>query len=422
MVDLAGVRKATQRAPMRKSHNVYSRLIIPLGLTLLIAMIVVWAIAVKLLTDTIDRRLDDQLDHATEILAAGEFPFSQELIERLDRLIEARIALIDESGAVAMSTTDSPANDALQAITNDIDTNAPVQILTSSVGDNTWRIAIRPLALDRDSRFAYVAAMASLDESRRAASDAAKILGLAMLVVTILLAWAGQRFSGLAQQSRLAGLGELASRIAHEIRNPLTAIKMQLQLLEEKATGDDAGRIGKLLNEIRRMETMVESALTVGAPLTLRLETVQPDLIVNDLAELLRPSLAHRGVDLQTDTANSIEIDADADRLKQTLINLINNAADELQSGGEIRVTTSVSQHRDTIDITVDDSGPGLQADTGSPDRQKPFGLGLGLTICREIVAQHGGELRSETSPLLGGARFTIHLPRRILVRNEQQS
>ena len=68
---------------MKNSQNIYTRLIIPLGLTLLIAMLAVWILAVKLLTDTIDHRLDDQLDHATEILAAGEFPFSPELIERL---------------------------------------------------------------------------------------------------------------------------------------------------------------------------------------------------------------------------------------------------------------------------------------------------------------------------------------------------
>ena len=400
---------------MREPQNIVSRLIVPLGLTLLIAMIAVWAIAVKLLTDTIDRRLDDQLNHATEILAAGEFPFSPELIVRLDRLIEARIALLNESGAVVLSTTDGPANDALQAQAGLIDSGEPVRIFTSKAGGNTWRIAIRPLALGRDTRFAYVAAIASLDESRRAASDAAKLLGLAMLIVTVLLAWVGHRFTGLARQSRLAGLGELSSRIAHEIRNPLTAIKMQLQLLEEKAAPDDVARIGNLLNEIRRMETMVESALTVGAPLTLQLGIVQPDALINDLAELLQPSLSHRGIDLKVDVADVVEIDADADRLKQVLINLINNAADELESGGVICVTTEVSEQ--CINISVDDSGPGLQPVDHKLISKKTFGLGLGLTICREIAALHNGKLTSASSAMLGGARFTLHLPVRILNR-----
>lgn len=399
---------------MRDSQNIYSRLILPLGLALLLAMIAVWAIAVKLLTDTIDRRLDDQLDHATEILATGEFPFSPDLIVRLDRLIEARIALLDDTGRVALSTADEQAIDALQTVSNNIDVSDPVIILTSEVGDNTWRIAVRPLQLGRDSRFAYVAAMAATDESRRAAGDAAKLLGIAMFFVTVLLAWVGHRFTGLAKQSRLAGLGELSSRIAHEIRNPLTAIKMQLQLIEEKATEDDAPRIGKLLNEIRRMETMVESALTVGSPLDLRIDKVRPDTLVSDLAELLRPSLAHRSIDLQVVTGGAIEIDADADRLKQALLNLVNNAADELDAGGTIQISTGLEPDGNTVDIVVSDSGPGL-AEEPSSESQKPFGLGLGLTICREIAAKHGGQLLTGSSTTLGGAQFTLRLPVRIL-------
>jgi signal transduction histidine kinase len=407
---------------MRKPENVYARLIIPLGLTLLLAMIAVWAIAVKLLTDTIDRRLDDQLGHATEILASGEFPFSPELIGRLDRLIEARIALLDRNGTVALSTTDGAANEALRLVAGNITESDPIRILTSEVGDGTWRIAIRPLELGRDNRFAYVAAMASMDESRRAASNAAKLLGLAMFVVTALLAWVGHRFTGLTKQSRLTGLGELASRIAHEIRNPLTAIKMQLQLLEENAAGDDVARINKLLNEIRRMETMVESALTVGAPFDLRIAKLQPDAIVNDLADLLKPSLSHRGIDLQVDTESATEIDADADRLKQALLNLINNAADELVTGGIIRVATNSAQHSDTIDITVEDSGPGLPTATKNMGSHKTFGLGLGLAICREIATKHGGHLLSGNSPTLGGAKFTLRLPVRILKHTDEMS
>ncbi len=405
---------------MRPRPKIYSHLIVPLGLTLLIAMIAVWGIAVKLFTDTIDHRLDEQLSHATEILATGEFPFSQELIVRLDRLIEARIALLDVSGAVALSTSNGPANVALQAISGNIDRGEPVRISTSKTGEKSWRIAIRPLEPGRDSRFAYVAAMASQDESRQAAHDAAKLLGIAMLIVTILLAWAGHRFTGLQQQSRLAALGELSSRIAHEIRNPLTAIKMQLQLLGEKAGDDDANRIAKLLNEIRRMETMVESALTIGAPLDLRLATVQPDALVRDLAELLRPVLSHRGIEMRVNTEKSVAIDADPDRLKQVLLNLVNNAADELHAGGVIQVSTNVAKQGNAVEISVDDSGPGFKSE-GS-ESQKPFGLGLGLTICREIVAQHGGEMLSEASTTLGGARFTLRLPVRILPSTQQMS
>jgi len=402
---------------MKRPGSIYRRLIVPLGLTLLAAMLASWAIAVQLLTNTIDNRLDDQLDHATAILAQGEFPFSPDLIARLDRLIEARIALLDASGNVALSTTDDAANVALRELSVEVATIDTIRLHTSKTGGSTWRIAVRPLTLARDSRFAYVAAIASLDESRKAAWDAAKLLGAAMLIVMLVLAWVGHYFTDLARQSRLAGLGDLSARIAHEIRNPLTAIKMQLQLLERDSAPDDAGRIGKLLNEIRRMEMIVESALTLGAPLTLQMSSTQPDQLVDDLADLVRPALAHRNINLGTVTLTNANIEADPDRLRQALINLVNNAADELKEGGDIRISTAVAGSN--VEISVEDSGPGLGDDE---KRSKPFGLGLGLEICREITELHNGELVTDESPELGGARFTIRLPGPIIYRDERDN
>jgi signal transduction histidine kinase len=413
--------QATWNNKVRRVGSIYLRLIMPLGLTLLVAMIAAWAIAVHLLTNTIDRRLDDQLNHATAMLADGEFPFSPDLIARLDRLIEARIALLDASGVVALSTAHGPASEALDTLVNKIGErrDEPVGLLTAEAGGSTWRIAVRPLTRARDNRFAYVAAAASLAESRQAAWDAAKLLGAAMLLVTFLLAWVGHYFTDLTRQSRLAGLGDLASRVAHEIRNPLTTLKMQLQLLQEKASPDDAGRIDKLLNEIRRMDMIVESSLTLGAPLTLQRGSVQPDELIADLIDLLRPALDHRGIELQVAPHYPAEINADQNRLRQALLNLINNAADELSDGGIIRVGTAAASTNDAMEFIVEDSGPGLNEPASDKESTKPFGLGLGLSICREIVEQHGGELIASASASLGGARFTIRLPVLIIDRDE---
>jgi hypothetical protein len=159
---------------VKRFSSIYLRLIIPLGLTLLVAMLAAWAIAVKLLTDTIDNRLDEQLDHATEALANGEFPFSPDLIGRLDRLIGASIMLINESGEIALSTAPEAASAALEDIaSSDVE---DVALLTREAEGIAWRLAIRPLAQTRDSRYHFVAAIASLEESRQAAKDAAKLL------------------------------------------------------------------------------------------------------------------------------------------------------------------------------------------------------------------------------------------------------
>jgi signal transduction histidine kinase len=240
-----------------------------------------------------------------------------------------------------------------------------------------------------------------------------------MLVLTAVLAWAGQHFTGLARESRQAGRGDLASRVAHEIRNPLTAIKMQLQLLEEKAADGDAERIRKLLDEIRRMEMIVESALTIGAPLTLHRSTLQPATLIAELGELVQPSLAHRGIELQLAPACPVSVEGDPDRLRQALINLINNAADELAAGGIVRLGASADPDGRFVDLVVEDSGPGLRDGKAAFESDKPFGLGLGLTICREIASHHGGELIAADSAELGGAKFTIRLPAPIIERHD---
>jgi len=453
---------------VRRFSSIYFRLIVPLGITLLVAMLAAWAIAVQLLTETINQRLDDQLDNATAILAEGEFPFSPDLIGRLDRLIEARIALLDEAGNIRLSTMTEQGAAALAVLSGNIEDirNKPLTLMTSEAAGSTWRIAVRPIARERDSRFHYVVAAASLARTREAAGNAATLLGAAMLFATLLLAWfahfytrgisgpvselatmadriaEGERdivsefdadneigllaraLNGmtkrlmeyeneLAHQSHLAGLGDLAARLAHEVRNPLTALKMQLQLLEESVSGDEAGRVKRLLDEIRRMELIVESALTLGAPIVLNLGEINPGVVVHELAELLRPVLSHRGIDLQTACDYSPHINADADRLRQVLLNLINNAADELADGGVIRLSTRGAEAGAMIEFTVEDSGPGMPAEAADAVRSKPFGLGIGLTISREIVELHGGELRQGKSDELGGAQFTIclHVP-----------
>ena len=439
---------------------------LPLGVTLLVAMAVAWAIALYLLTDAIDRRLDAQLENATSILAEGTFPFSPDLIGRLDRIIEARIALLDESGGIGLSTGDESINKALGGVTDQVLAlrGNEVYFNTMSAGDAPWRTAVRRLQLERDDRYRYVVAAASLRATRQVARDSALLLGAAMLLAAAVLALVGSYFtrsitrpvtdlahmadriadgerdfsidisegneigvlaraltgmaaklqdyeSELARQSRLSGLGDLAARMAHEVRNPLTAIKMQLQLLEERVDEADGDRIRKVLAEIRRLELIVESTLVLGGPLNLQLAPIEPAALVDEVVELLRPALDHRGITLSAELGTLPTAAMDADRIKQVLLNLINNAADELTQGGVIRISGTASVEGDSLDIAIEDTGPGIDELRAAEQSAKPFSLGVGLAISREIVDSHGGELLIGESTELGGACFTIRLP-----------
>ncbi len=437
-------------------------------MTLLIAMVVAWAIALYLLTSAIDRRLDAQLENATSILAEGAFPFSPDLIGRLDRIIEARIVLLDESGAIGLSTGDDAINNALRSVADKVTglRGEDVAFVTVSADNIPWRSAVRRLQPTRDDRYHYVVAAASLSATRQVARDSALFLAVAMFLAASVLAWIGSYFthsitrpitdlahmadriaegerdvstvidesneigvlaralSGmatkleeyeteLARQSRLSGLGDLAARMAHEVRNPLTAIKMQLQLLEERLEDTDGARVQKVLEEIRRLELIVESTLVLGGPLNLKLLPVDPAALIAEVVELLRPALSHRGIELNNALGVLPTAAMDSDRMKQVLLNLINNAADELPQGGVIRICGGITGG--FLEISVEDSGPGIDELRAAEQSAKPFSLGLGLTISREIVDRHGGEFLIGESTELGGARFTVRLPVSIL-------
>jgi signal transduction histidine kinase len=216
----------------------------------------------------------------------------------------------------------------------------------------------------------------------------------------------------LAERSRLAALGEMSARIAHEIRNPLTGLKLHLQMLGERARDDDAATVQRLLNEVSRLELIVASSLSLTRAQPAQLRADDANLAVDEVLQLMEPSLRHRRIDLERDLAPLPAARIDRDRLKQALLNLVVNAADALPDGGTIVARSVHDPVQQRIALSIEDSGPGLPPEPLDPTASsKPFGLGLGLRVCREIVTEHGGTLELGRSASLGGARVTIGLP-----------
>jgi len=430
-------------------------------------MFAAWAIALKLLTNVIDAQLDAKLGNATATLAENVFPFSPELIGRLDRLIESRIALLDDDGRVGLSTGGDVLNDVLQSNPEQYakSTASDPVFLTFDADGMTWRAVVQALPPGRDDRYRFVVAAASLEETNAAAREAAILLAAAMLVATLFLALLASYFvrsitrpvanlaavansisegrrdiaaavderneigvlantladmatrlesyeRDLSETSRLTGLGDLAARMAHEIRNPLTAIKLQLDMLEERVVDDDQKRVQSVLDEIRRLELIVNSALSLGGAQAVNPAPSDAGELLKDVTDLLQPTLAHRQIQLTANVEALPTMVLDADRMKQVFLNLINNAADELDGGGRIHLAAKM-QSGGGASITIEDSGPGMN-EPGA-DSTKPLGLGLGLKISREIVERHNGQLVVGESDRLGGAKFTVSLPASIM-------
>ena len=221
----------------------------------------------------------------------------------------------------------------------------------------------------------------------------------------------------LAQREALAAVGEFASELAHEVRNPLTAIRLDLQRVEELATDAAVvrGIVPRVLRQVERLDRAVTGALRV---LARRVDSSRLDPTHGRARRCWSGSGAgvrasHGTLSIDRESVRAIQLDADADALHQLFLNLLINAAQSLSSHGEARV--SASRRNEWIEITIADNGAGMTAQqlaaATEPYRSsKRNGTGLGLKIARRIVTSHGGRM-TLTSAVGGGTTVVVTLP-----------
>jgi signal transduction histidine kinase len=223
----------------------------------------------------------------------------------------------------------------------------------------------------------------------------------------------------IARQEKLASLGVLAAGVAHEIRNPLTAIKFRLFSLKKAlpatdAVNEDAAMIS---NEISRLEKIVQDFLRFARPSEPELVTVPAQRLLQEVRDLLQPQLEKNAIEITLDPGEPAWVRVDTQQIKQVLINLIQNAADSIGQEGKISLRVKLGGKRaKTVVLEVRDTGkgvpPGVQPRLFDPFfTTKEGGTGLGLPIAARIVEKHEGELRYETE-LNHGTTFSIVLPR----------
>jgi signal transduction histidine kinase len=221
----------------------------------------------------------------------------------------------------------------------------------------------------------------------------------------------------LAQSEKLAALGQLATAIAHEVRNPLAVIRSAAQGIAETAPATDAAvrrACGFITDEIDRLSSVVTSLLAFARPPQVQPRAVAVPELLDRASTLAREELEARAVRfVRHADAELPALRADPDLVCQVLLGLLSNGAEAAGAGGEVRLEARVVDGR--VELAVADSGPGVPPDLR--DRVfEPFfttrarGTGLGLAVARQIVEAHGGQIAVGDGPG-GGARFTIRLP-----------
>jgi signal transduction histidine kinase len=225
----------------------------------------------------------------------------------------------------------------------------------------------------------------------------------------------------IARQEKLAALGVLAAGVAHEIRNPLTAIKFRLFSLKKSLAASAQEDADVIAGEISRLERIVKDFLEFARPSEPELVALPAQRIMQEVHDLLRPQLEKSAIKLTMEASEPVWVRADIQQIKQVLINLIQNSADSIGRDGVItlRVSGQSGPARNGLDgivvMEVADTGKGIP-----PEVQKrlfdPFfttkegGTGLGLPIAARIVEKHGGKLHYQTAQNRG-TTFRVVLP-----------
>lgn len=210
----------------------------------------------------------------------------------------------------------------------------------------------------------------------------------------------------LQHYERLGVTSKIIAGFAHEVRNPIAAIRGFVQLLlEGRATQDPSAYLHLILEEVDRVNNLIQGFISLSRNDGTGVTTVYPDGLVEEVVALMQGYTFLNGIDLQTSlhTAGTA-IRGDPDQLKQVLVNLIKNALDATPPGGTVVIATNRDDR--TLYIEVRDNGHGIKPAVLPKIFDLYFtthgGTGLGLPISRSIVHQHGGKLTVESTEGVG--------------------
>ncbi len=455
MLDSYG-RKLRGRPPIRSLLAV----VILLSLGLVFVTLVNYRTAVRVAEETLrNQGVSIGLELAAEARArsAWEGPALQELLTEQRRREIAFLAIVDRDGAVLAHTNPRLAGTSLED-TAFLNVRNGGQLagamVTLGTGEEVYELTMPfhvpsggpgAKADSNQPRFRILRLALHTAPARQIVHHALIQVALVGLMVGVLLGLSLWQMRTLrrylrlqdetARQERLAALGGMAAVLAHEIRNPLGAIKGLAQFLGEKWASDatQAEMTQTIAAEATRLERLVNDLLTYARPRSPELQPSDLSAMLREVMTLARASAEAADVKVSLDAADGLPLVlADPEQMKQLFGNLVLNALQVMPNGGTLTIAarTQKSGSGDRaagsasrspmrterwVEISVNDTGPGIpEADFSRIF--EPFyttrtkGTGLGLAICRQIVEAHGGTIRvARTGP--AGTAIEVTLP-----------
>ena len=387
-----------------------------------------WRRNLRQITDTGGRDWEAHSGRVMEILTQIREPHAgveSELLRKLGAEFESYVELARPEAAA--SDSGSRIREKEQEMEQRLDQllalSSELAVLNEAAAENFCRNAQSTLA--RLQRFLFLALLGLLG------CGAVVILLIYRRTIAPLRSNLTESRAIIDRQEKLASLCVLAAGIAHEIRNPLTAIKVRLFTLRATANAgsSDNEDLEVIEKEINRLEQIVRDFLQFARPAELDLQRMLAGDLLRDTATLLTADLEKKSIRLNLEIGANEPLQVDPGKMKQVLLNFIQNAADSMEGGGTVTLRSTLDRqvlHGQAVPVVIldiVDTGKGMP-----PEVQKrlfdPFfttkekGTGLGLPISARIVEKHGGVIQYQTEPDRG-TTFSIVLPLAIKDENE---
>lgn len=458
--------------------RIYDKIVVPFVLMAIVATVAASLVALSLISNTLTSRVDSQIASGAALVSHSLFALNPSILEQVKSIAGGDVITFSSDGRVLAATLDPGGNGRLIAAVTDREATRAAE---AGAGTNPlmrdveldgvdYAIAYHRVLARPDTFVAVVANTSAMAGSERAARRTVLVgAGLSLLLLIIVSRFVARRVAApleellaftrdvipgttarratvsgddevarLAQafndmldrlqasqeaqvrSEKLALAGLLAARVAHEVRNPLSSIKMLTQLLRSRLhradEEDNRALLDSVLHDIDQVETVVRGMLELAKPGELNIRRTPLSAIVEDVLRQVSPQMAHRKIEVETALAADLpELPLDQQRFRQALLNIIVNAADAMPDGGTLSITAGRTPEGSSVVLDVCDDGVGIDPMvTGrlfdAFVSTKRDGVGLGLVNTKAIIESHGGTIG--LTPRQGrGTRARITLP-----------
>ena len=424
------------------------RIAVALAAAVLLATTGAAFVASSVTSRAMQSRMETQLAGAAEVLGQGDLALNAAVLRNARGIVGADAVTFDAEGRVVATTIESERSEVMTAARRAADASS--RALASVAAADCGRpclIASRPIRGRPGYALVLLAETTELRASTRAVTRAIGLgAALSAIVIVIVLQLVVRRVtapiqklvqfarsadpddpsgraevaagevgelaeafngmldrlqraqSSLVRSEKMALAGMLAARVAHDIRNPLAAIKLQTQLLQARLQDpDDRSTLHAAMQDIRQVESVVSDLIELARPGDLNLKPASVNGVVRDALEQLLPQFTYRKISVQTALSDSLpDVPLDPARFRQTLLNILVNASEALPRGGEILVESRQEPPGIVLDICDDGVGidPSLLPTVFDPFvSTKREGVGLGLVNAKAVVDAHGGRI-----------------------------